>query len=180
MWRWRPFAPHYSETAEKGVNVMTKLGKGQLAPDFTLATDAGTDFTLSAARGKPVVLFFYPQDDTEGCTMENMEFSALKAKFDATETLVVGISPDSVRDHREFSSKYGLEVLLAADPHHQAISLYGVWGPKKTFGREYVGLIRTTFLVAPDGRLADIWTVTRVKGHAATVLEAAKTLVSDS
>lgn len=150
---------------------MTQSRIDDLAPDFTLPGDQGA-FNLSAHLGHPVVLFFYPQDDTEGCTMEAKHFSALLPDFAALETTIAGISPDSVDDHARFRKKFGLTVPLLADPDREVINTYGVWGPKKTFGREYEGLIRTTFLIGQDGRIAKIWKVTRIKGHAAAVLEA--------
>ena len=149
---------------------------GSMAPDFELPTADGTSFRLSAQRGHPVVLYFYPQDDTEGCTLENIRFSELRPEFEKLGVAVVGISPDTVDDHCEFRDKYGLGVILAADPTRQVVEAYGLWQPKKTFGREYVGLVRTSFLVAADGRIDRIWEVKRIKGHAEEVLEAAQQL----
>jgi peroxiredoxin Q/BCP len=148
--------------------------KGDIAPDFDLPTAAGPAFRLSALRGRPVVLFFYAEDDTEGCTIENQEFSALLPEFTAFGVVVAGISEDSADKHRKFCSKYGLDVTLVADPSHIAIERYGVWGPKVTFGHHLIGLIRTTFLVGPDGRILASWRVTRIKGHAAKVLASAR------
>jgi peroxiredoxin Q/BCP len=157
---------------------MTLLNEGSPAPDFTLPTDSGEDFTLSAERGHPVVLFFYPADDTEGCTIENIEFTQLKGEFDAIGARVLGISPDSVDAHCKFRDKYSLAVPLAADEDREVIEAYGVWGDKKTFGHEHEGLIRTTYLIGLDGMIAQVWPVTRVKAHAADVLEAARQLVA--
>lgn len=154
------------------------VAPGRLAPDFALTTDSGALFRLSDQRGKPVVLFFYPQDDTEGCTIENREFSSLSGAFAELGVVVLGISPDSVASHCAFRDKYGLDVPLAADPDHQAISAYGVWGPKTTFGHHHIGLIRTTFLVDRDGRIAETVKVTRIKGHAGRMLESARKLLS--
>jgi peroxiredoxin Q/BCP len=156
---------------------MTSIDIGTKAPDFALTTDRNETFRLSEHRGAPVVLVFYPQDDTEGCTIENIEFTQLMPEFRKLGAEVVGISPDSVDDHCKFRDKFQLAVTLAADPDHQAIDAYRVWGPKTTFGHDYVGLIRTTFLVGPDGRIAGIWRVNRIKAHAADVLEAARALV---
>lgn len=155
---------------------MAILENGTVAPDFTLATDSDANFTLTAEKGNPVVIFFYPKDDTEGCTIESIEFTALKNEFAAIGTKVVGISPDSVEDHCKFRDKYDLGVILAADPDHLAIGPYGVWGEKTNFGKKYMGLIRTTYLIGPDGNIANAWKVRAVKGHAATVLEAAKAI----
>jgi peroxiredoxin Q/BCP len=151
--------------------------KGDIAPDFDLPTAAGPAFRLSAWRGKPVVLFFYAEDDTEGCTIENQEFSALLPEFTAFGVAVAGISEDSLDKHRKFCGKYGLDVTLIADPGHVAIERYGVWGPKVTFGHHLIGLIRTTFLIGPDGRVLESWRVTRIKGHAAKVLARARELL---
>jgi peroxiredoxin Q/BCP len=157
---------------------MTAITPGTLAPDFTLETDAGTPFRLSAMRGTPVVLYFYPQDDTEGCTIENREFSTLAPDFAALGVKLVGISPDSIADHCKFRDKYGLAVTLASDPDHKAIEPYGLWEEKTTFGRRYVGLVRSTFLIDAEGRIAGAWKVTRIMNHADTVLAAARALVS--
>lgn len=157
---------------------MPAMAIGAPAPDFALATDSGGVFRLSEHRGSPVVLVFYPQDDTEGCTLENREFTQLMPDFRGLGAHVVGISPDSVAEHCRFRDKYDLKLVLAADPDHQAIAAYGVWGPKTTFGRAYTGLIRTTFLVGPDGAIAGIWRVARIKGHAAQVLEATRALLA--
>jgi peroxiredoxin Q/BCP len=147
---------------------------GSMAPDFELPTADGTGFRLSAQRGRPVVLYFYPQDDTEGCTIENIRFSELLPEFEKLGVAVVGISPDTVNDHCAFCDKYGLGVILAADPTRQVVEAYGLWRPKRTFGREYVGLVRTSFLVAADDRIGRIWEVKRIKGHAEEVLEAVR------
>lgn len=154
---------------------MSLLEKGVDAPDFTLPADDGSQFTLAAQDG-PVVLFFYPKDDTPGCTVENIEFTALKSDFDALGVKLVGISPDSVEDHCKFRDKHNLGALLLADPEHQAIVPYGAWGEKNNYGKKYMGLIRSTFLVGRDGKIAEAWKVSRTKNHAARVLEAAKAL----
>lgn len=151
--------------------------KGDIAPDFDLPTAAGPAFRLSALRGEPVVLFFYAEDDTEGCTIENQEFSALLREFTALGVTVAGISEDSLDKHKKFCGKYGLDVTLIADPAHIAIEGYGVWGPKVTFGHHLIGLIRSTFLIGPDGRVLESWRVTRIKGHAAKVLVSARELL---
>jgi peroxiredoxin Q/BCP len=150
---------------------------GDIAPDFDLPTAAGPTFRLSAHRGNPVVLFFYAEDDTEGCTIENQEFSALLPDFAALGVAVAGISEDSLDKHRKFCGKYRLEVTLIADPGHVAIERYGVWGPKVTFGHHLIGLIRTTFLIGPNGRVLASWRVTRIRGHAAKVLASARELL---
>lgn len=157
---------------------MADVSIGRKAPQLALATDAGTTFHLSEHLGSPVVLFFYPEDDTEGCTIENLEFTRLMPEFQALGAVVLGISPDAVEKHCRFRDKYHLAAPLAADPTRKAIRAYGAWGPKKLFGRAYDGVIRMTFLIDAAGRIAAMWKVTRIKGHAAIVLEAARTLVT--
>lgn len=151
---------------------MTHLQPGDPAPDFTLPRDDGSSFTLSAERGKPVVIFFYPEDDSGGCVDENVEFSDLSAQFAARGAVLVGISPDDLASHAKFRDKYGLQVPLAADPDHLAIEAFGLWQMKKLYGREFMGLIRTSFIIDADGRIARIIRATRIKGHAAKMLTA--------
>lgn len=146
---------------------------GTMAPDFELPTADGGVFRLSDQRGRPVVLYFYPQDDTEGCTVENIGFSGLLPEFEKLDVVVLGISPDTVEQHCAFRDKYGLGVTLAADPAREVVEAYGLWQSKKTFGREYIGLVRTSFLIAADGRISRVWEVRRIKGHVEEVLEAA-------
>lgn len=150
---------------------------GGKAPDFELMTDAGVPFRLSAQRGSPVVLFFYPEDDTEGCTLENIEFGQRLGEFERLGVRVLGISPDSVETHCKFRDKHGLKVPLAADLGHKVASAYGVWGKKKLFGRVYDGIIRTTFAVDANGLIAGIWRVTRIKGHAQSALDAVREML---
>jgi peroxiredoxin Q/BCP len=156
---------------------MASIAVGSKAPDFELITDAATPFRLSAQKGHPVVLFFYPEDDTEGCTIENIEFTQRMPEFNALGVTVVGISPDSVEKHCKFRDKHGLQASLAADIDRRVTKTYGVWGPKKLFGHVYEGVIRTTFLIDGQGKIAGIWPVTRIKGHAQAALEAARKLV---
>ena len=151
---------------------MTHLQPGDPAPDFTLPRDDGSSFTLSAERGKPVVIFFYPEDDSGGCVDENVEFSDLSAQFAARGAALVGISPDDLASHVKFRAKYGLQVPLAADPDHLAIEAFGLWQMKMLYGREFMGLMRTSFIIGADGRIARIIRATRIKGHAAKMLAA--------
>lgn len=151
---------------------MTQLHEGDAAPDFTLPRDDGTSLTLSAYKGKPVVIFFYPEDDSGGCTDENREFSDLAPAFAERNAILVGISPDTLERHKKFRAKYGLRIPLAADPDHLAIEAFGLWQLKKLYGREFMGLIRTSFIIGADGRIARFIRATRIKGHAAKVLEA--------
>lgn len=156
----------------------TILDAGAPAPDFTLQTDNSGEFALSAQGGNATVIFFYPKDDTEGCTIEAIEFTGLKADFEKAGVKIIGISPDGVEDHAKFREKFDLQIDLGADPDHKAIGPYGVWGEKTNFGKKYMGLNRTTYLVAADGKIANVWAVSNVKGHAAAVLEAAQALNS--
>jgi peroxiredoxin Q/BCP len=157
---------------------MATLAVGRKAPDFTLATDRPEPFHLAGLAGSAVVVFFYPEDDTEGCTIENLEFSRLLPDFEALGVRVLGISPDTVEKHCRFRDKHGLKVPLAADPSLRTIKRYGAWGPKKLFGHAYDGVIRSTFLIDPRGRIAAIWKVTRIRGHAQAALGAARTLAA--
>jgi peroxiredoxin Q/BCP len=155
---------------------MSIIATGAVAPDFALQADDGSTFRLSEHAGQPVVLVFYPQDDTEGCTVEMMEFSALAKDFRDAGSVVVGISPDSFDSHCAFRDKFALAIPLLADPEHVAIAAYGVWGSKQLYGRVYDGLIRTSVLVGADGRVAGSFKATRIKGHAAKLLEAVRAL----
>jgi peroxiredoxin Q/BCP len=151
---------------------MTALAEGDLAPDFELPLDDGTMFRLSAERGHPVVLYFYPEDDSGGCTDENREFSERAEQFRRLGARVIGISPDDAASHLKFRNKYGLVLPLASDPQHMAIAPFGLWQLKKLYGREFMGLIRTSFIIGADGRIARIIRATRILGHAQKVLEA--------
>lgn len=152
------------------------LSTGQTAPDFELATDGGGSLSLASLRGKNVVLYFYPKDDTSGCTVEAKDFNGLKADFDKAETEIVGVSPDPVASHDKFKKKYGLCFPLAADPDKAMLSAYGVWVEKSMYGRKYMGVERTTVLIDKAGKIARIWPKVKVPGHAAEVLAAAKAL----
>lgn len=156
---------------------MTLIAIGSPAPDFELETDRREKFRLSAHRGHPVVLYFYPQDDTEGCTLENIEFTDLLPEFQRLGVAVVGISPDTVEKHCSFRDRYNLGVTLAADPDRRAIEAYGIWQPKKMFGVEFMGVKRITVLVDADGRIAEVLHATRIKGHADKALAAARALM---
>ena len=155
---------------------MAELAPGIEAPDFTLPRDGGGTVTLSAFRGRPVVLFFYPKDDTEGCTTEAKDFTAAKAGFDAAGVALLGISPDPVGKHDRFIRKHDLGVALASDEGLSTLEAYGVWKEKSMYGRTYMGVERTTVLVGRDGKVARVWNKVKVPGHAAEVLEAVKAL----
>jgi peroxiredoxin Q/BCP len=152
------------------------LQDGDKAPDFELPTDDGATFKLSRAKGKPVVLYFYPKDDTSGCTLEAQNFSALAPQFRKAGVEVIGISPDSVDSHQKFCRKYDLAVRLASDEDKSVVNAYGVWTEKSMYGRRYMGVERSTFLVDGNGRIAKSWRKVKVPGHAEEVLAAAKEL----
>jgi thioredoxin-dependent peroxiredoxin len=151
---------------------------GKTAPDFTLPDDRGGSFNLSAHRGKPVVVEFYCEDGTEGCEVENREFSALVPEFKKLGAEIVAISPQSVESHRKFSEKHGFVQPLLADTDLKANKAYDVWQQKKLWGREYMGTIRVTYLVDAKGKIAGVFHARRIKGHAQTVLDATRELVS--
>jgi thioredoxin-dependent peroxiredoxin len=149
---------------------------GDKAPDFTLPTDGNGSVSLSGLRGQKVVLYFYPKDDTSGCTAEAIAFNGLRAKFAAAGAAVIGVSPDSAASHDKFKHKHDLKIALAADPERSAIEAYGVWKEKSMYGRKYFGVERSTFLIRPDGRIARVWRKVKVPGHAEEVLAAVKAL----
>lgn len=149
---------------------------GDIAPDFTLPRDGGTDITLSSLRPKAVVVYFYPKDDTSGCTIEAKDFTALAAEFAALGVIVVGISKDSVTAHDKFVAKHDLGIILASDEAGQTCEDYGVWGEKQMYGKTYMGIERATFLIGGDGRVVQAWRKVKAKGHAEAVLDAAKSL----
>ena len=149
---------------------------GELAPDFTLDTDAGTPLTLSALRGRPVVLFFYPKDNTPGCTVESCQFRDLVPRFDTLGAQVLGVSPDSVRKHANFRAKYQLNYPLLADVDKAVATAYGVWQEKTFWGRKYMGNARTTFLIDEEGRIARVFEKVNPLTHAAEVADAVAAL----
>lgn len=155
---------------------MTEPVKGSEAPDFVLPAGGGSEVRLSDFRGKTVVLFFYPKDNTSGCTVEAIDFTALKPEFDVVDTVVLGMSPDSPKSHDKFKTKHGLTVGLVSDQEKETLQAYGVWVEKSMYGRKYMGVERSTFLIDPEGRIAEVWRKVKVPGHAQAVLEAAKKL----
>ena len=146
------------------------------APDFTLPRDGGGDITLSALRGAPVILFFYPRDDTSGCTKEALAFTALLPEFEAIGAKILGISKDSVTKHDKFRDKHALGMPLISDEHGTACEDYGVWKEKSMYGKKFHGIERSTFLIGADGQIAQVWRKVKVPGHAEAVLEAARAL----
>lgn len=149
---------------------------GDKAPDFTLPGDGGTDINLSALKGRQVVVYFYPKDMTPGCTTEAKDFTALKSGFDAANTVVIGISKDSPERHDKFIAKHDLTIRLASDAEGTSLDAFGVWKEKKLYGRTFMGIVRSTFLIDADGVIRSVWPKVRVKGHAQAVLDAAKEL----
>lgn len=150
---------------------MTALTVGSKAPDFALPADDGSTFRLSDHKGKPIVLYFYPQDDTDGCTLENQEFTALLPQFHALGAIVVGISPDTVESHCRFRDKFTLRAPLLADVDLVAVKAYDIWQLKKLYGVEYMGLVRTSFIILADGTIGGIYRATRIRNHAAKLLQ---------
>jgi peroxiredoxin Q/BCP len=152
---------------------MTDVTEGAAAPDFDLETPDGR-VRLADFSGRTLVLYFYPKDDTSGCTKEAQEFTALAGDFAKADVAVVGVSKDTVASHRKFSAKYGLGVVLASDPDGDVVARYGSWVEKSLYGRKYMGIDRSTFLIR-DGRIVKIWRKVKVANHAAQVLAAATT-----
>lgn len=149
---------------------------GTKAPDFTLETDHGGKISLASLKGKKVVLYFYPKDDTPGCTRESCDFRDLHPDFSGINAEIIGISKDSVSSHDKFKSKYDLNFTLAADPERKAIEAYGVWKEKSMYGKTTMGVERSTFLIDEQGVVRQAWRKVKVDGHASEVLEAAKAL----
>lgn len=152
------------------------LSEGIQAPDFTLPTDGGGSLTLSSLRGGKVVLYAYPEDNTTSCTNEALSFNALLDDFAAAGTTVIGISPDSVKNHDKFKQKYDLKLTLVSDEERKAIEAYGLWVEKQMYGRHYMGVERSTFLIDETGKIVRVWAKVRVKGHAEAVLAAVREL----
>jgi len=148
---------------------------GDVAPEFDLDSDEGR-ISLGALRGKKVVLYFYPKDDSSGCTREAIDFTALADAFAKADTVVIGASKDSVKSHAKFRDKHQLGVKLASDPDGATIEAYGSWGEKSLYGRKYMGIDRSTFLIDREGRVAKLWRKVKVPGHVAEVLTAAQAL----
>jgi peroxiredoxin Q/BCP len=153
-----------------------ELKAGDPAPDFDLPADGGGRVKLADFKGKPVVVYFYPKDDTPGCTNEAKGFTEVIGDFKKAGVAVVGVSKDSVARHDKFKAKYGLTFPLGADVEGKMVEAWGVWIEKKLYGREYMGIDRATFLVGPDGKIARAWRKVKVPGHVAEVLKAAQGL----
>jgi peroxiredoxin Q/BCP len=166
----KPVAKAKPAAAPKSVN----LSAGTAAPDFTLPTDGGGSLTLSELRGRPVILYFYPRDDTPGCTVEACAFRDNLLNFQGVNAAVLGVSTDSVQSHDRFKAKFQLPFPLLADEDHKVAEAYGVWVEKNRYGRKYMGTERSTFLIDADGRIARVWNKVKVEGHAEEVLAAAR------
>lgn len=150
--------------------------KGAKAPAFKLPTDDGGNVSSKDLVGRPAVIYFYPKDDTPGCTTEAKDFTRLAPDFKRAGVAVVGISPDSVKKHQKFREKHDLDIRLAADEDHAVAEKFGVWIEKSLYGRKYMGVDRSTFLIDAKGRVAEVWHKVKVPGHAEEVLEAARKL----
>ncbi len=154
------------------------MGVGEKAPDFCLKDADGKEHCLNEFKGKWLVLYFYPKDNTSGCTKEAVGFTDMLDQFRELNCEVVGVSPDSEDKHKKFMEKYDLKVLLLSDTEHKVLEAYGAWGKKRMYGREYYGVIRTTYLIDPEGKVAKVWKNVKVKGHPESVLEEVKRLTS--
>jgi peroxiredoxin Q/BCP len=152
------------------------VGEGDKAPAFTLDTDGGGKISLKDFAGKPLVLYFYPKDDTPGCTKEAIDFTGAGQRFRKLGVSVVGVSKDSAASHDKFKKKHALTVTLGSDPEGETIESYGSWVEKSMYGRKYMGIDRSTFLIDSKGRIAKIWRKVKVPGHVEEVLAAVKSL----
>jgi thioredoxin-dependent peroxiredoxin len=155
---------------------VNEIVEGAMAPRMDLPRDGGGNVSLADLAGKIVVLYFYPKDDTSGCTTEALDFTALAGHFANAGAVVVGVSPDPVKAHDKFIAKHDLGVILASDEDKSALEAYGVWTEKSMYGRKYMGVERSTFVIDRSGKIARIWRKVKVKGHAQEVLEAVRSL----
>ena len=153
-----------------------KLKSNQIAPNFKLASTDGTTFELKSIKKKNIILYFYPKDDTPGCTLESKDFSKLNSMINKNNTVVLGVSKDSMESHLKFKKKYKLKFDLLSDEKLSVIKKYGVWGMKSFLGKKYKGVIRSTFLINSKGKIHKIWSNVRVKDHAKSVLEELKNI----
>jgi peroxiredoxin len=152
------------------------LSAGDKAPDFKLATGDGASVSRSSLKGRPFVIYFYPKDDTSGCTKEAIDFSGALSRFEKLDVTVIGVSKDSLASHEKFKKKHKLKLALGSDPDTKTATAYGVWVEKSMYGRKYMGMERATFLVDGKGVIAQAWRKVKVSGHVDAVLEAAKSL----
>jgi thioredoxin-dependent peroxiredoxin len=154
----------------------SELAEGAKAPAFKLPRDGGESVSLADFKGRKLVIYFYPKADTPGCTQESIDFSKLRAEFSKSGTDILGVSADPVAAQEKFKKKHGLGMPLLSDEAHKMLEAYGVWGKKSMYGKTFMGIVRSTVLIGPDGRIARIWPKVKVAGHAAEVLAAAKAL----
>ena len=159
-----------SEFSKEDLERKITLAAGDTAPNFTLENSDGVSISLKDFVGKNVVLYFYPKDNTPGCTTEACEFSAAYDDFIAAGCVIVGISPDSAKSHAGFIAKQSLKHILLSDPQHEVAKLYGAWQVRKNYGREYLGIVRSTFLIGADGKILKVYKSVKAKDHAAKVL----------
>ena len=152
------------------------LEEGSKAPDFTLPTDTDGEITLSKLKGQKVVLYFYPKDNTPGCTTQACEFTEQLPNFEKVDATVIGISKDRVASHDKFKEKKDLKIILASDENSDVCERYNAWQEKNMYGKKYMGIVRSTFLIDEDGIIQKIWPKVKVKGHVDEVLEATKSL----
>jgi peroxiredoxin Q/BCP len=144
---------------------------GEKAPGFCLEDPDRGEMCLKDLEGKWVVLYFYPKDNTKGCTMEALEFTAAEDEFTAKNAVIIGVSPDSLKSHTNFRQKHDLSINLLSDTEKEVLEAYGVWQKKKMYGREYMGVVRSTYLINTEGKVAHVWPKVRVKGHVDNVME---------
>ena len=156
-----------------------ELQVGDRAPDFTLNNQSEEDVSLSEYAGSWLVLYFYPKDNTSGCTLEAKEFTCLVDDFSDLNAMVIGVSKDSIKSHNNFIEKHDLGIELLSDPEHEVMEKYGVWQMKKLYGREFMGIVRSTFLISPEGEIAHVWYKVKAKGHAEKVFETLKELQTE-
>ena len=156
--------------------MVSKLEVGAAAPDFSLPGDEGDTLSLSSFAGRALVLYFYPKDDTSGCTAEALDFNGKAAAFAEAGAAILGVSPDPTKSHAKFKTKHDLTIPLASDEAKDTLRAYGVWTEKSMYGRSYMGVERTTVLIKPDGTIARIWPKVKVPGHADEVLAAVRAL----
>ncbi len=150
---------------------MTSIETGAVAPGFCLPDQKGEEVCLESQKGSWVVLYFYPKDNTKGCTLEALDFTMNRERIEGMGATVLGVSPDSVESHRGFCDKQGLTITLLSDPEHGALEAYGVWRLKMMYGREFLGVVRSTFIVDPEGRIAHVWKRVRVADHVEAIIE---------
>jgi thioredoxin-dependent peroxiredoxin len=172
----KPISVSDKRIFDTGILDMAQLSAGDKAPDFNLPGSSGASYALGDYKSGPLILYFYPKDDTSGCTVEGLDFTALIAEFAAVNAKVLGVSPDSPQSHDKFCKKHGLGIDLASDESKAMLESYGVWAEKSMYGKKYMGVERSTFLIDKNGVIAKAWHKVKVPGHAAEVLEATKAL----